>query len=56
MTADEAQHRVEGAKALAAETQDPWEREAFLRVATQWQLIAAHKAAKEAKQQLERKP
>jgi hypothetical protein len=38
------------AKALAAQPQDLWEREALLRVATRWQLIAAHKAAKQAKQ------
>jgi hypothetical protein len=50
MTADECQRRVEEAKALAAQTQDFWEREVFLRIATQWQLIAAHKATKEAKQ------
>jgi len=47
MDADECQRRAEEAKALAAQTQDLWEREAFLRVATQWQLIAAHKATKE---------
>jgi hypothetical protein len=50
MKGDECQRRAEEAKALAAQTQDLWEREALLRVATQWQLIAAHKAAKEAKQ------
>ena len=50
MTADECRRRAEEAKALAAQTQDLGEREALLRVATQWQLIAAHKAAKEAKQ------
>jgi hypothetical protein len=49
MTADECGRRAEEAKALAAQTQDLWEREAPLRLATQWQLIAAHKAAKEAK-------
>jgi hypothetical protein len=46
MEADERQRRAEEAKALAVQTQDLWEREALLRVATQWQLIAAHKAAK----------
>ena len=34
------------AKALAAQTQDLWERELLLRIADQWQLLAAHRAAK----------
>jgi hypothetical protein len=49
MTAEECLRRAEEAKAFAAQTQDLWEREAFLRIATQWQLIAGHKAAKESK-------
>ena len=48
MTADECQRRAEEAKALAAQTRDLWEREAFLRVATQWHLIAAHKEDQQA--------
>jgi hypothetical protein len=50
MTADECQRRADEAKALAVETKDLWEREAFLRIATQWQLVGAHKAAKEPKE------
>ena len=49
MTADECQRRAEEAKALAAQTQDLWERETYLRIATQWQLLAAHRAVKEHK-------
>jgi hypothetical protein len=49
MTADECQRRSDEAKTLAAQTQDLWERETLLRIATQWQLIASHKAAKENK-------
>jgi hypothetical protein len=48
MTADECQCWAEEAKALAAQTRDLWEREAFLRVATQWHLIAAHKEDQQA--------
>jgi hypothetical protein len=47
MTADECQQRADEAKALAVETQDLWEREILLRIATQWQLLASHRAAKE---------
>ena len=50
MTADECQRRAEEAKALAAQTRDLWEREAFLRVTIQWYVVAAHKATKESKQ------
>jgi hypothetical protein len=49
MTADECQRRADEAKVLAARTQDLWEREAYLRIATQWQLLAGHKAVKEGK-------
>jgi hypothetical protein len=49
MTHDECQHRADEAKALAVQTQDLWERETYLRIATQWQLLAAHKAIKVAK-------
>lgn len=49
MNADECQRRAEEAEALAAQTQDLWERETFLRIATQWQLLAGHKAVKEGK-------
>ena len=46
MTADEYQERAREAKALAVETQDLWERELLLKIADQWQLIGAHRAAK----------
>jgi hypothetical protein len=49
MTADECQRRADEAKALATQTQDLWERETYLRIATQWQLLASHKAVKESK-------
>jgi hypothetical protein len=49
MTADECQRRADEAKTLAAQTQDLWERETLLRIATQWQLIASHRTAKENK-------
>jgi hypothetical protein len=46
MTADECHQRAMEAKALAVETQDLWERELLLKIADQWQLIGAHRAAK----------
>jgi hypothetical protein len=46
MTADEYHERAKEAKALAVETQDLWERELLLKIADQWQLIGAHRAAK----------
>ena len=46
MTADENHERAKEAKALAVETQDLWERELLLKIADQWQLIAAHRVAK----------
>jgi hypothetical protein len=49
MTHDECQHCADEAKALAVQTQDLWERETYVRIATQWQLLAAHKAIKVAK-------
>lgn len=49
MTAEECQRRAEEAKALAAQTQDLWERETLLRIATQWQPLASHRAVKEGK-------
>jgi len=49
LTAAEYQRRAEEAKILAAQTQDVWEREMLLRVATEWQLLSAHKANKELK-------
>jgi len=39
-----------GRKGAPNGSADFWQREALLRVATQWQLIAAPEAAKEAKQ------
>ena len=46
MTADEYHERAKEAKALAVETQDLWERDLLLKIADQWQLIAAHRVAK----------
>jgi len=48
LTAEEYQRRADEAKTLAAQTQDLWERETLLRVATEWQLLAAHQASKAA--------
>jgi hypothetical protein len=48
MTADECHQRAREAKALAVETQDLWEREMLFKIGTQWQLVAAHRAAKKA--------
>jgi hypothetical protein len=48
MTADECHQRARDAKALAVETQDLWEREMLFKIAGQWQLVAAHRAAKKA--------
>ena len=45
MIADECQQRANEAKALAIQTQDLWERELLLRIAEQWQLVAARRAA-----------
>jgi hypothetical protein len=50
MTADEFHQRAKEAKALAVETQDLWERELLFKIAGQWQLLSAHRAAK--KQQI----
>ena len=50
MTAKECKHRVDEAKILAIQTQDLWERETLLHIATLWQLVAAHRASKEARQ------
>jgi hypothetical protein len=49
LTAEEYQRRADEAKTLAVQTQDLWERETLLRVATEWQLLAGHQASKEAK-------
>jgi len=49
-TAKEFQQRAQEAKILAMQTQDPWERETLLHIATLWHLVAAHKASREAKQ------
>jgi hypothetical protein len=46
MIADDCQQRAKEAKALAIQTQDLWGRELLLKIADQWQLIAAHRAAK----------
>jgi hypothetical protein len=46
MTVDEFHDRARKAKRLAAETQDLRERELLLKIADQWQLLAAHRAAK----------
>lgn len=49
-TADAYRHRAEEAKSLARQSQDVWEREILLRVATQWQLLAAHRDVKDNRQ------
>jgi hypothetical protein len=46
MTADDYHQRTKDAKALAVETQDLWERELLFKIAGQWQLLSAHRAAK----------
>jgi hypothetical protein len=46
MTLDDCHQRSKEAKALAAETQDLWERELLFKIADQWQLLSAHRAAK----------
>lgn len=49
--AETYRRRAEEAKSLAKQCQDVWEREILLRVATQWQLLAAHRDVKESRQQ-----
>jgi hypothetical protein len=56
MTADECHQRAREAKALAVETQDLWEREMLFKIGTQWQLVAAHRAAKKPEPALELVP
>jgi hypothetical protein len=46
MTPAECRQRAKEAKALAAETQDLWEREIMFKIADHWQLVAARRAAK----------
>jgi hypothetical protein len=46
-TAETYRHRAEEAKRLAMQSRDVWEREILLRVATQMQLLAAHREVKE---------
>jgi hypothetical protein len=46
MTADECRDRAEEARRLATESLDPWEREILYKIASQWQLIAVHRATK----------
>lgn len=48
MTADDCHQRAKEAKVLAADTQDLWERELLFKIAGQWQLLSAHRAAKQA--------
>jgi hypothetical protein len=43
---DECQERARKAKRLAAETQDLGERGLLFKIADQWQLLSAHRAAK----------
>jgi hypothetical protein len=50
MTAKECQRRADEAKVMATQTHDPWERETLLHIATLWQLVASHRASKEARQ------
>jgi hypothetical protein len=44
MTADECRERAEEARRLAADTHDLWEREILFKIASQWQLLAVHRA------------
>jgi hypothetical protein len=46
LTAEEYQRRADEAKTLAVQTQDLWERETLLRVATEWQLLAGTRQAR----------
>jgi hypothetical protein len=46
MSPDACQDRAKEAKALAMETLDLWERELLFKIADQWQLLAARRAAK----------
>jgi hypothetical protein len=46
MSPDDCHQRAKEAKALAAETQDFWERDLLFKIADQWQLLSAHRAAK----------
>ena len=48
-TAEMYRHRAEEAKRFAKQSRDVWEKEILLRVATQWQLLEAHKEAKESR-------
>jgi hypothetical protein len=49
-TAETYRRRADEAKILARQCQDVWEREILLRVATQWQILAAHRDVKESRQ------
>jgi hypothetical protein len=44
MNADECRRRAEEATRLATENHDPWEREILFQIASQWQLLAVHRA------------
>ena len=46
MSPDECQERAKEAKALAMETLDLWERELLFKIADQWQLLSARRAAR----------
>jgi hypothetical protein len=46
MTADECRDRAEEARLLAAGNLDLWEREILFKIASQWELIAVHRATK----------
>ena len=50
VTAKECQRRADEAKIKAPRTNDPWERDTLLHIATLWQLVASHRASEEAKQ------
>jgi hypothetical protein len=45
-TPEECHQRAKEAKALAVETQDLWERELLFKIADQWQLLSARRAAR----------
>jgi hypothetical protein len=48
-TSEDYWRRADEARLLARQTKDLWEREALLRMAAQWERLAAHKANMEAR-------
>jgi hypothetical protein len=44
MTADECRERAEEARRFAADSHDRWESEIQFKIASQWQVLAVHRA------------